>query len=51
VPATREAFAAEKEAVTARLRSARKDRLFEAWLEDLRRLRSVKINDALVGKI
>jgi parvulin-like peptidyl-prolyl isomerase len=51
VPATREAFATEKDAVTARLRSARKDRLFEAWLEDLRRLRSVRINDALVGKL
>jgi peptidyl-prolyl cis-trans isomerase D len=51
VPATREGFAAEKDAVTARLRSARKDRLFEAWLEDLRRQRSVKINDALVGKL
>jgi len=49
-PATREAFLAEKEAVIARLRSAKRDQFFESWMEDLRRLRTVKINDALVGK-
>lgn len=51
VPATREAFAAEKAAVIERLRTAKKDRLFEAWLEDLRRVRSVKINTQLVGTL
>jgi hypothetical protein len=51
VPAAREAFAAEKAAVTEKLRSARKDRVFEAWLEDLRRVRSVKVNTALVGNL
>jgi hypothetical protein len=51
VPATREAFAAEKDAITAKLRGEKKDRLFEAWIEDLRRVRSVRINEALVGKL
>jgi hypothetical protein len=51
LPASREGFAAEKDAVTARLRGERQDRLFEAWMDDLRRLRSVKINEELVGKI
>jgi parvulin-like peptidyl-prolyl isomerase len=51
VPATREAFAAEKTTVRERLRDAKKDRLFEAWLEDLRRVRSVKINTQLVGNL
>ncbi len=50
LPATREEFLTEKEAVVARLRSAKRDHFFEAWLEDLRRLRAVKINEALVGK-
>ena len=50
LPATREAFLAEKDAVIARLRSAKRDQFFEAWLEDLRRVRAVKINEALVGK-
>ena len=51
LPASREAFALEKAAVIERLRSAKKDRLFEAWLEDLRRVRSVKINTQLVGTL
>jgi peptidyl-prolyl cis-trans isomerase D len=51
IPATREAFAAEKDAVVARLRGAKRDQLFESWLEDLRRVRAVKINEALVGKL
>lgn len=51
IPATQEGFAAEKEAVTSRLRSAKKDLIFEAWLEDLRRVRSVRVNEALVGKL
>ena len=50
LPATREAFLAEKDAVIARLRSAKRDQYFESWMEDLRRVRAVKINDALVGK-
>lgn len=49
IPATREEFLAEKDAVVARLRGAKRDQFFEAWLEDLRRLRTVKINEALVG--
>jgi hypothetical protein len=51
IPATREAFAAEKDAVVARLRGAKRDQAFESWLEDLRRVRAVKINEALVGKL
>ncbi|HEY6000374.1 MAG TPA: peptidyl-prolyl cis-trans isomerase [bacterium] len=51
LPATREAFAAEKAAVIDKLRTAKKDRVFEAWLEDLRRARSVKINTGLVGTL
>jgi len=51
LPATREAFAAEQAALIERLRTAKKDRLFEAWLEDLRRVRSVKINTQLVGAL
>ena len=51
LPATREAFLAEKDAVVARLRSAKRDQFFESWLEDLRRVRAVKINEALVGKL
>ncbi len=51
IPATREAFQAEKQTVVARLRSAKREQYFEAWLEDLRRLRAVKINEALVGKL
>lgn len=51
IPATPEGFRAEKDAVTERLRTAKKERLFEAWLEDLRRVRAVKVNDALVGKL
>jgi len=50
LPVTRESFLVEKDAVVARLRSAKRDQFFEAWLEDLRRVRSVRINDALVGK-
>ena len=50
LPATREAFLAEKDAVIARLRSAKRDQFFESWMEDLRRVRAVKINEALVGK-
>jgi peptidyl-prolyl cis-trans isomerase D len=51
IPATREAFAPEKEAVVTRLRSAKREQFFESWLEDLRRVRAVKINEALVGKL
>jgi parvulin-like peptidyl-prolyl isomerase len=51
IPATREAFAPEKAAIVARLRGAKKDQLFEAWIEDLRRVRAVKINEALVGNL
>ena len=51
IPATREAFAAEKDAVVSRLRGAKRDQVFESWLEDLRRVRAVKINEALVGKL
>jgi peptidyl-prolyl cis-trans isomerase D len=51
IPATREGFAAEKDAITTRLRTAKKDLLFEAWMDDLRRARAVKINEALVGKL
>jgi peptidyl-prolyl cis-trans isomerase D len=51
LPAAREAFAGEKAAVIERLRAAKKDRVFEAWLEDLRRVRSVKINTQLVGAL
>ncbi len=51
IPVTREAFRAEKDTVVARLRSAKKDQFFESWLEDLRRVRAVKINEALVGKL
>jgi peptidyl-prolyl cis-trans isomerase D len=51
LPAAPEAFVAEKGAVIARLRSAKRDQYFEAWMEDLRRLRAVKINEALVGKL
>lgn len=50
LPATREEFLPEKAAVVARLRSAKREQYFEAWMEDLRRLRAVKINEALVGK-
>ena len=50
IPATKESFLAEKEALVARLRSAKRDQYFESWMEDLRRVRAVKINDALVGK-
>jgi len=48
---TREEFAAEKDAIVGRLRGAKKDQFFEAWLEDLRRVRAVKINEALVGAL
>ncbi|HWR97588.1 MAG TPA: peptidyl-prolyl cis-trans isomerase [Candidatus Methanoperedens sp.] len=51
VPATREGFDAEKSAVLERLRTAKRDRLFESWIEDLRRLRSVKVNTQLVGAL
>jgi peptidyl-prolyl cis-trans isomerase D len=51
IAAAREAFAAEKDAVVARLRNAKRDQLFESWLEDLRRVRAVKVNEALVGKL
>ncbi len=51
LPATREAFVPEKEALVTRLRSAKRDQYFESWLEDLRRVRAVKINEALVGKL
>jgi peptidyl-prolyl cis-trans isomerase D len=51
LPATREAFLAEKDAVVARLRSAKREQYFESWMEDLRRVRAVKINEALVGKL
>jgi hypothetical protein len=37
--------------VIERLRSGKNDRLFEAWLADLRRVRSVKINTQLVGTL
>ena len=50
LPATREEFLAEKDAVIARLRNAKRDQFFESWLEDLRRVHAVKINEALVGK-
>jgi len=50
LPVTREGFLAEKDTVIAKLRSAKRDQYFEAWMEDLRRVRAVKINDALVGK-
>ncbi|MHB8837094.1 MAG: peptidyl-prolyl cis-trans isomerase [Candidatus Methylomirabilia bacterium] len=50
LPVTRESFLADKDAVIARLLSAKRDQYFESWLEDLRRVRAVKINDALVGK-
>jgi len=50
LPVTRESFLVEKDAVIARLRSAKRDQYFESWMEDLRRVRAVKINDALVGK-
>ena len=36
---------------STRLRSAKRDQFFEAWMEDLRRVRAVKINEALVGKL
>jgi peptidyl-prolyl cis-trans isomerase D len=51
LPATREAFLADKDAVATKLRSAKRDQYFESWMEDLRRVRAVKINDALVGKL
>ena len=51
LPASRESFGAEKAAVLERLRTAKQDRLFESWLEDLRRVRSVKINTQLVGAL
>jgi peptidyl-prolyl cis-trans isomerase D len=51
LPATREEFAVAKEAVTKRLRTAKKEQLFEAWMEDLRKARSVKVNEALVGAL
>lgn len=51
IPGTREAFLAEKETVLARLRSTKRDQYFESWVEDLRRVRAVKINEALVGKL
>jgi len=50
LPVAREAFLPEKDAVMARLRSAKRDQFFESWIEDLRRVRAVKINEALVGK-
>jgi predicted Zn-dependent protease len=49
LPASREDFARDKDAVVQRLRSSKKDLLFEAWMEDLRRARAVKVNDALIG--
>lgn len=51
LPAGRETFGVEKAAVLERLRTAKQDRLFESWLEDLRRVRSVKINTQLVGAL
>lgn len=50
LPVTREAFLAEKDALVARLRTAKRDQYFESWLEELRRVSAVKINEALVGK-
>jgi hypothetical protein len=51
LPATQEAFLAEKGTVIAKLRTAKRDQYFESWMEDLRRVRAVKINEALVGKL
>ncbi len=51
LPAAREGFAPEKDAIAERLRGARRDSVFEAWIEDLRRVRSVKVNTALVGQL
>jgi len=51
LPVTREAFTGEKDAVIARLRTQKRDQFFESWMEDLRRVRTVKINEALVGKL
>lgn len=51
IPATREAFLVEKETIVARIRSAKREQYFESWVEDLRRVRAVKINEALVGKL
>ena len=50
IPVTQESFLAEKDALIARLRSTKRDQYLESWLEDLRRVRAVKVNDALVGK-
>lgn len=49
--AAREGFETEKDEIVTRLRSAKKDQFFDAWLEDLRRVRAVKINQALVGRL
>jgi peptidyl-prolyl cis-trans isomerase D len=51
LPAAREEFVREKDAIVARLRAAKKDLVFESWLEDLRRQRQVKVNEALVGRL
>jgi len=40
-------FAAEKDVVVTKLRGAKRDQVFRvSWLEDLRRVRAVKINEA-----
>jgi peptidyl-prolyl cis-trans isomerase D len=47
--ASREDFEEEKAAIADRLRKEKQDLLFESWIRDLRAIRSVKIDETLIG--
>jgi parvulin-like peptidyl-prolyl isomerase len=47
--ASREDFDEEKAAITDRLRKEKQDLLFESWINDLRVIRSVEVDETLIG--
>jgi parvulin-like peptidyl-prolyl isomerase len=49
--APREEFNPEKKKIVSRLRDAKEKLLFQSWLDDLRKVRSVWYNEVLVGEI
>jgi len=48
-PASEEEFAEVREERTVKLDREKKDRVFESWLENLRAIRSVEIDETLLG--
>lgn len=48
-PASAEAFEAEKEERIGRLREAKRESVFQSWIENLRSIRTVTIDESLLG--